>query len=181
MFLLDLHSFKEYLGLNKARIYNLEQRKKPAELVRKDLISAMKLPDHENLNREHYFRILDPWREEWEKGVQVPVNPDALPQPVTKPFDRSQPLAQQQSCDEFTIRQLDYLTTKNLAKVPFKLPKKLIEVSDYSALPCEDNLQNVFFSKSIRKTILNHRPHLLHATSWTCKTYAGSTRLTYPI
>lgn len=52
--------------------------------MRKDLISAMKMPDHENLNREHYLRILDPWREEWEKGVQVPVNAEALPQAKIK-------------------------------------------------------------------------------------------------
>nr|SZF06441.1 PHD finger protein rhinoceros [Psoroptes ovis] len=61
------------------RIYNVESRKKPAELVRKDLISAMKLPDHELLNRDDYIEILDSWREEWEKGVQVPVNPDSMP------------------------------------------------------------------------------------------------------
>lgn len=40
----------------------------------------MKLPDYEVLNREDYILILDPWREEWEKGVQVPVNPSSLPE-----------------------------------------------------------------------------------------------------
>lgn len=76
-FFLDSYFFNE--SFNKSRIYNLEYRKKPAELVRKDLISAMKLPDHETLNRDDYLLILDSWREEWEKGVQVPVNPDSLP------------------------------------------------------------------------------------------------------
>ncbi|XP_076446713.1 uncharacterized protein LOC143284030 isoform X2 [Babylonia areolata] len=47
---------------------------KPAELFRKDLISAMKLPDSEPLQEGSYILISDPWRQEWEKGVQVPVN-----------------------------------------------------------------------------------------------------------
>lgn len=51
---------------------------KPAELFRKDLISAMKLPDSEPLAQEDYFLIADPWRQEWERGVQVPVNESAL-------------------------------------------------------------------------------------------------------
>lgn len=38
----------------------------------------MKLPDSDQLNPEDYLTIQDPWKEEWEKGVQVPVNPDAL-------------------------------------------------------------------------------------------------------
>lgn len=39
----------------------------------------MKLPDHELLDRNDYIQILDSWKQEWEKGVQVPLNPDALP------------------------------------------------------------------------------------------------------
>lgn len=61
------------------RIYNFGYRKKPAELFRKDLISAMKMADSEQLNDTDYILINDHWKEEWEKGVQVPVNPDALP------------------------------------------------------------------------------------------------------
>lgn len=61
------------------RIYNFGYRKKPAELFRKDLISAMKLADSEQLNDTDYITITDHWKEEWEKGVQVPVNPDGLP------------------------------------------------------------------------------------------------------
>lgn len=62
-----------------ARIYNFGYRKKPAELFRKDLISAMKMADSEQLNDTDYITIVDHWKEEWEKGVQVPVNPEALP------------------------------------------------------------------------------------------------------
>lgn len=65
--------------VNRQRIYNSGIRKKPAELFRKDLISAMKLPDSDQLNQEEYLLITDTWKEEWEKGVQVPVNPDSLP------------------------------------------------------------------------------------------------------
>lgn len=61
------------------RIYNFGYRKKPAELFRKDLISAMKMADSEQLNDTDYITITDHWKEEWEKGVQVPVNPDGLP------------------------------------------------------------------------------------------------------
>lgn len=53
----------------------------PAELFRKDLISAMKLPDSEPLAADEYWIINDQWKQEWERGVQVPVNPDSLPEP----------------------------------------------------------------------------------------------------
>ncbi|KAJ8937756.1 hypothetical protein NQ318_006619 [Aromia moschata] len=53
----------------------------PPELFRKDLISAMKLPDSEPLATDEYWVIVDQWKQEWERGVQVPVNPDSLPEP----------------------------------------------------------------------------------------------------
>ena len=40
----------------------------------------MKLPDSEPLDEEEYLLIADPWRQEWERGVQVPVNPEFVPQ-----------------------------------------------------------------------------------------------------
>ncbi|XP_063698837.1 PHD finger protein rhinoceros [Culicoides brevitarsis] len=61
-------------------IYNRSAPEAPAELFRKDLISAMKLPDSEPLSHDEYWLIVDQWKQEWERGVQVPVNPDALPQ-----------------------------------------------------------------------------------------------------
>ncbi|KAK3577242.1 hypothetical protein CHS0354_030523 [Potamilus streckersoni] len=51
---------------------------KPAELFRKDLISAMKLADSEQLNEEDYILIADQWRQDWERGVQVPVNKEGI-------------------------------------------------------------------------------------------------------
>ncbi|XP_054978167.1 protein Jade-3 [Sorex araneus] len=57
------------------------ERKKPAEVFRKDLISAMKIPDSHHINPDSYYLFADTWKEEWEKGVQVPASPDSVPQP----------------------------------------------------------------------------------------------------
>lgn len=97
---------------NKSRIYNFGIRKKPAELFRKDLISAMKMADSEQLNREDYLPITDAWREEWEKGVQVPVNPDAV--------------AMRDSCVKSVPPPSP--TKKQSPDSPFKMPKKLLQV-----------------------------------------------------
>jgi hypothetical protein len=56
-------------------------RHKPAELYRTDFITAMKLPDTEMLDEESYWVIRDQWKLDWEKGVQVPVKPEALNRP----------------------------------------------------------------------------------------------------
>lgn len=42
----------------------------------------MKLPDSEPLASDEYWVISDAWKQEWERGVQVPVNPDSLPEPL---------------------------------------------------------------------------------------------------
>jgi hypothetical protein len=42
----------------------------------------MKLPDSEPLSPDEYWVITDQWKQEWERGVQVPVNPDSLPEPT---------------------------------------------------------------------------------------------------
>lgn len=65
----------------KSSIYNSSAPEAPSELFRKDLISAMKLPDSEPLALDEYWMISDQWKQEWERGVQVPVNPDSLPEP----------------------------------------------------------------------------------------------------
>nr|CAB3257617.1 Jade protein [Phallusia mammillata] len=54
-------------------------RHKPAEVFRKDLISAMKIPDTSQLLSEEYWVMQDSWKIEWEKGVQVPVNAKSIP------------------------------------------------------------------------------------------------------
>lgn len=50
------------------------------QVFRTDLITAMKLHDSYQLNPEDYYELADPWRQEWEKGVQVPVSPESIPQ-----------------------------------------------------------------------------------------------------
>ncbi|XP_028250602.1 protein Jade-1 isoform X2 [Parambassis ranga] len=57
---------------------------KPSEVFRTDLITAMKLHDSYQLNPEDYYILADQWRQEWEKGVQVPVSPQSIPQPVAR-------------------------------------------------------------------------------------------------
>lgn len=52
-----------------------------SQVFRKDLISAMKIPDSHHINPDSYYLFADTWKEEWEKGVQVPANPDNIPQP----------------------------------------------------------------------------------------------------
>lgn len=155
-----MHSFKEFLGLNKARIYNLQHRKKPAELVRKDLISAMKMADHENLNREHYLRILDPWREEWEKGVQVPVNADALPQPTIKLIGDSADVVPSTSNSNSPIKPKTGHVNKELAKEPqFKLPTNLIKVSFTKS---QAHIYSTIIFLFSMKRMAKLRPHVMN-------------------
>ncbi|XP_061441016.1 protein Jade-1 isoform X1 [Rhineura floridana] len=54
------------------------------QVFRTDLITAMKLPDSYQLNPDEYYVLADPWRQEWEKGVQVPVSPGTIPEPVAR-------------------------------------------------------------------------------------------------
>lgn len=54
------------------------------QVFRTDLITAMKVHDSYQLNTEDYYVLADPWRQEWEKGVQVPVSPHSIPQPVVR-------------------------------------------------------------------------------------------------
>ncbi|XP_069487161.1 protein Jade-1 isoform X2 [Ambystoma mexicanum] len=58
--------------------------KKPSEVFRTDLITAMKLHDSYQLDPEEYYILADPWRQEWEKGVQVPVSQEAIPEPLAR-------------------------------------------------------------------------------------------------
>ncbi|KAM9466980.1 protein Jade-1 [Clarias gariepinus] len=58
--------------------------KRPSEVFRTDFITAMKLHDSYQLNPEDYYVLSDPWRQEWEKGVQVPVSPESIPKPAVR-------------------------------------------------------------------------------------------------
>lgn len=56
------------------------QETKPVEMYRTDLISAMKIPDHQVLTND-FIKITDPWKQEYDKGVQVPVDIEKVPMP----------------------------------------------------------------------------------------------------
>ncbi|KTF83531.1 hypothetical protein cypCar_00039045, partial [Cyprinus carpio] len=60
------------------------EQKKPSEVFRTDFITAMKLPDSAQLSPEEFYFLSDPWRQEWEKGVQVPANVEPIPEPVVR-------------------------------------------------------------------------------------------------
>ncbi|XP_070687809.1 protein Jade-3 [Pempheris klunzingeri] len=62
----------------------MSNQKKPAEVFRKDLISAMKLPDSHHVSPEDYYLLGDTWKQEWEKGVQVLASPDTIPEPSVR-------------------------------------------------------------------------------------------------
>ncbi|XP_035416677.1 E3 ubiquitin-protein ligase Jade-2 isoform X2 [Cygnus atratus] len=64
--------------------WSRQKEKKPSEVFRTDLITAMKIPDSFQLSPEEYYVLADPWRQEWEKGVQVPASAEAIPQPVVR-------------------------------------------------------------------------------------------------
>ncbi|XP_054005546.1 PHD finger protein rhinoceros [Hylaeus anthracinus] len=98
-------------------IYNRSSAEAPAELFRKDLISAMKLPDSEPLSPNEYWVITDQWKQEWERGVQVPVNPDSLPEP-TVTITQAAPVKQH---------------------TEFKLPKKFVRISRDDYFSPEDH------------------------------------------
>ncbi|MGH0171731.1 UNVERIFIED_CONTAM: hypothetical protein FKN15_007753 [Acipenser sinensis] len=57
---------------------------KDLQVFRTDLITAMKVHDSCQLNPVEYYILADPWRQEWEKGVQVPVSPKSIPVPVLR-------------------------------------------------------------------------------------------------
>uniref|UniRef100_A0A3B3BEF5 Jade family PHD finger 3 n=1 Tax=Oryzias melastigma TaxID=30732 RepID=A0A3B3BEF5_ORYME len=54
------------------------------QVFRKDLISAMKLPDSHHISPEEFYLLADAWKQKWEKGVQVPASPDTIPEPSVR-------------------------------------------------------------------------------------------------
>ena len=57
--------------LHEAPCFTIDPNLSGLQLFRKDLISAMKLPDNEPLEAEDYWTVTDTWKQEWERGVQV--------------------------------------------------------------------------------------------------------------
>lgn len=56
----------------------------------------MKIPDSYQLSPDDYYILADPWRQEWEKGVQVPAGAEAIPEPVVRKNGCYQEIKQQQ-------------------------------------------------------------------------------------
>ncbi|XP_014341191.1 protein Jade-1 [Latimeria chalumnae] len=69
---------------HRRNLWHRHEDRKPSEVFRTDLITAMKLPDSYQLNSDEYYVLADPWRQEWEKGVQVPVSPESILQPAAR-------------------------------------------------------------------------------------------------
>lgn len=69
-------------GTNSTWVHH--EQKKPSEVFRTDFITAMKLPDSAQLSPDEFYFLSDPWRQEWEKGVQVPANVDTIPDPAVR-------------------------------------------------------------------------------------------------
>ncbi|XP_053935366.1 E3 ubiquitin-protein ligase Jade-2 isoform X2 [Cuculus canorus] len=69
---------------NTKSTWSRQKEKKPSEVFRTDLITAMKIPDSFQLSPDEYYILADPWRQEWEKGVQVPASAEAIPEPVVR-------------------------------------------------------------------------------------------------
>ncbi|XP_062039722.1 protein Jade-3 isoform X2 [Lepus europaeus] len=86
-------------------------------VFRKDLISAMKIPDSHHINPDSYYLFADTWKEEWEKGVQVPANPDNIPQPSLR------------------------ITAEKVKEILFVQPRKYIQCS--SPEPAEPGCLNI--------------------------------------
>uniref|UniRef100_A0A8C5QL62 Jade family PHD finger 2 n=1 Tax=Leptobrachium leishanense TaxID=445787 RepID=A0A8C5QL62_9ANUR len=63
----------------------LDKADKQTNVVfRTDLITAMKIPDSHQFGPDDFYILADPWRQEWEKGVQVPANVEAIPTPEVR-------------------------------------------------------------------------------------------------
>ncbi|XP_053538529.1 protein Jade-1 isoform X3 [Ictalurus punctatus] len=93
--------------------------KRPSEVFRTDFITAMKLHDSYQLNPEDYYVLSDPWRQEWEKGVQVPVSPESIPKPAVR-YDTARRIRTPSSLN--TI----HVVAEKLPGLLFTRPKKLI-------------------------------------------------------
>ncbi|XP_077447611.1 protein Jade-1 isoform X2 [Stigmatopora argus] len=112
--------------------------KKHSEVFRTDLITAMKLPDSAQLGADDFYVLSDPWRQEWEKGVQVPANLEAIPQPAVKSLpestlgtshedddddDRRPPSGQAYSCYDLDDTDVAWLGLANLEFAQMALPE----------------------------------------------------------
>lgn len=111
----------------------------------------MKVHDSYQLNPEDYYVLADQWRQEWEKGVQVPVSPQSIPELVAR-WDKNH--SRRLSAEAGTFYLISYEQGQNIKVEPlfvhvclsvrvlaekgkevmFIRPKKLIRTSGTEAL-----------------------------------------------
>ncbi|XP_051035261.1 protein Jade-3 isoform X1 [Phodopus roborovskii] len=110
---------------------NPKEHKKSAEVFRKDLISAMKIPDSHHVNPDSYYLFTDTWKEEWEKGVQVPANPDSVPTPSLRSRNRTLPTPQKPFFCSLPVTDLPHrrIISEKVKEVLFVRPRKYIRCS----------------------------------------------------
>ncbi|XP_040298478.1 E3 ubiquitin-protein ligase Jade-2 isoform X1 [Bufo bufo] len=78
-----------------------QKEKKPSEVFRTDLITAMKVPDSFQFAPDDFYILADPWRQEWEKGVQVPAGLEAVPEPHVRLFETQEEISPSTVEDSF--------------------------------------------------------------------------------
>ncbi|XP_006906962.1 protein Jade-3 [Pteropus alecto] len=127
---------------SKSKIQN--EHKKSAEVFRKDLISAMKLSDSQHINPDSYYLFTDTWKEEWEKGVQVPASPDSVPQPSVR-------IVAEKVKDVLFIRPRKYIQCSN----PETTEPGYINITELAASVCRYDLDDmdIFWLQSLNEDL----------------------------
>ncbi|XP_022711059.1 PHD finger protein rhinoceros-like isoform X2 [Varroa jacobsoni] len=115
----------------------MKDKRKPAELIRTDLITAMKIPDTEHLDPECYWLIVDPWKTDYDKGVQVPVNLEGAP--------------------DIVVKQRKDTTARDAILGPFFMPAKLINVNGVTGAMF-DPARHEFCDAAVKARQLDARP-----------------------
>uniref|UniRef100_A0A8C6SY60 Jade family PHD finger 2 n=1 Tax=Neogobius melanostomus TaxID=47308 RepID=A0A8C6SY60_9GOBI len=109
------HQTEQWLLFNQTWFHNVMELYSEC-VFRTDLITAMKLPDSSQLGPEDFYVLSDPWRQEWEKGVQVPANMEAIPQPDSDRAPRGTgpaPLSRLYNCYDLDDLDVTWLNIVN--------------------------------------------------------------------
>uniref|UniRef100_A0A672RDC8 Jade family PHD finger 2 n=1 Tax=Sinocyclocheilus grahami TaxID=75366 RepID=A0A672RDC8_SINGR len=117
------------------------------QVFRTDFITAMKLPDSAQLSAEEFYFLSDPWRQEWEKGVQVPASVEAIPEPVVRGqsefgFGESHGLTEPLSCynlDDLDVTWLELVNAefRQLELDELTMEQVVVELENR----CQQNMQ----------------------------------------
>lgn len=81
---------------------------RPAELFRTDFITAMKVNENDtSLDKEDWWVVSDPWRQDWNKGVQIPVDPSSIPQAECRPLPNQQRVQLSSTFKQYVVDAVD--------------------------------------------------------------------------